>query len=614
MRQASFPLSIPATNRFDAMRRALQMIQLERVSSHYFFPSAQRIGTLISFLLLLLFPGAFLPRLEAQTAEWTWMSGSNTVNQAGVYGALGVSSVGNVPGSRNYPVRWTDASGNFWLFGGGGYDATGASGYLNDLWKYSPSTGEWTWMGGSNTVNQPGVYGTLGVPAPGNVPGARNGAVGWSDASGNLWLFGGSTPLTDAQGHSGWYNDLWKYSPEIGQWTWMSGNTTVNQPGAYGTLGVPATSNVPGARFRSISWTDSSGNLLLFGGFGCDSYSLCDQIGYAGLLNDLWMFTPSSGEWTWVGGGNTRDRIPVYGTLGVPAAGNVPGGREGSVSWTDVSGNLWLFGGAGLDANSADTVLNDSWKYAPATGEWTWMSGSNTGAQPGVYGMLGVPAAGNVPGARNGEVIWTDANGNVWLFGGNSCYTNTSGNVVCGDINDLWRFMPSTGEWTWMSGSNMGFQLGTYGTLGTPAAGDVPGAREGAASWIDTSGNLWLFGGEGYAQSFGDLNDLWNYTPPPPLTPPALTTPPPGSTLPGSTVTFAWNPGVGATQFELKLGTKGAGSSNVYNGTATTATSVEVKGIPTSKKNVTLYARLYYLYLPNGTWLWLDYTYLEAAH
>jgi len=36
------------------------------------------------------------------------------------------------------PVNWTDASGNFWLFGGNGFDSAGTQGYLNDLWKYEP--------------------------------------------------------------------------------------------------------------------------------------------------------------------------------------------------------------------------------------------------------------------------------------------------------------------------------------------------------------------------------------------------------------------------------------------------------------------------------------------
>jgi len=45
-------------------------------------------------------------------------------------------------------------------------------------------------------------------------------------------------------------------------------------------------------------------------------------------------------------------------------------------------------------------------------------------------------------------------------------------------------------EWTWVSGSNLPNQPGVYGTLGTPAAANVPGWRTGAASWTDKSGNL----------------------------------------------------------------------------------------------------------------------------
>ena len=90
---------------------------------------------------------------------------------AGTYGTQGTAAAGNIPGARNRDVTWTDAAGNFWLFGGDGYDSAGTQGFLNDLWKYS--AGQWTWMGGSNVVNQQGTYGTQGTAAAGNVPGAR---------------------------------------------------------------------------------------------------------------------------------------------------------------------------------------------------------------------------------------------------------------------------------------------------------------------------------------------------------------------------------------------------------------------------------------------------------
>ena len=121
---------------------------------------------------------------------WTWMSGSNTINQLGVYGTQGVASPNNSPGSRVGPVSVVDLSGNFWLFGGYGNDSANAQGGdLNDLWKYSD--GEWTWMSGSNLTEQGGTYGTLGIAAPGNIPGARYQAISWIDASGSLWIFGG---------------------------------------------------------------------------------------------------------------------------------------------------------------------------------------------------------------------------------------------------------------------------------------------------------------------------------------------------------------------------------------------------------------------------------------
>ena len=56
-----------------------------------------------------------------------------------------------------------------------------------------------------------------------------------------------------------------------GEWTWVGGNSTVPsqlgaQSGVYGTLGTAASGNTPGGREYALSWTDSNGNLWLFGG------------------------------------------------------------------------------------------------------------------------------------------------------------------------------------------------------------------------------------------------------------------------------------------------------------------------------------------------------------
>ena len=50
----------------------------------------------------------------------------------------------------------------------------------------------WTWMGGSNTANQPGFYGEKENGSTTNIPGGRSDAVGWYDSlRQELWLFGG---------------------------------------------------------------------------------------------------------------------------------------------------------------------------------------------------------------------------------------------------------------------------------------------------------------------------------------------------------------------------------------------------------------------------------------
>ncbi|HEY6434869.1 MAG TPA: hypothetical protein VIZ17_23095, partial [Acetobacteraceae bacterium] len=62
--------------------------------------------------------------------------------------------------------------------------------------------------------------------------------------------------------------------------------------------------------------------------------------------------------------------------------------------------------------------------------------------------------------------------------------------------------------WTWAAGSSYVNAAGVYGTEGTPAATNTPGARRQPTAWTDTAGNFWLFGGSG-AGNVGTLNDLW---------------------------------------------------------------------------------------------------------
>ncbi len=438
------------------------------------------------------------PPPPSAKSQWTWEGGYDLPDQVGSYGTLGVAAAQNLPDPRESAVCWTDAQGNFWLFGGDSDLPQSGNQVLDDVWKYSD--GQWTWEGGTQTFNSPGNYGTLGVASAQNLPPARASAASWTDQQGNLWIFGGGSTPTNDPVTGGTLNDLWRYSN--GVWTWMGGPSTAQQSstprGIYGTQGQPLPTNLPGPRFGAASWTDTQGNLWMFGGSGYDA------VGHNDLLGDLWKY--SNGAWTWVSGANTIDSTRIYGTQGVAAPANTPGARYGATYWSDAQGNFWLFGGITVTDTTPNSrfginsyvFLNDLWEYTQ--GQWVWVSGSSAANQPGSYGTKGVPAASNTPGARAESSVWVDSSGNFWLFGGG--------------FNDLWRF--ANGQWTWMAGSSQGNPVGSYGTLGTPSPANVPPGRSSACAWVDTSGNLWLFGGAGYDPTqtyFGAFNDLWKYTP-----------------------------------------------------------------------------------------------------
>jgi N-acetylneuraminic acid mutarotase len=363
------------------------------------------------------------------SGQWSWDSGSQVQGSLGSYGPQGMPLASNEPPARVFANSWFDAIGNLWMFGGSGLDSTGATfDTLNDLWKYDLSSGQWIWVGGSNTQGSPGVYGTQGMTAPGNVPGARAGAASWRD----LWVFGGQG--VDSTGMFGNLNDLWKYDLGNGWWVWVSGSNAQGSPGVYGTQGVAAPANAPGARTESSSWTDVSGNLWLFGGQGVNPAT-----GAVTALNDLWEYTVGNRQWTWVGGSNTPGSRGVYGAQGTSAASNIPGARYSSTSWTDGAGNLWLFGGQGLDSTGTAGFLNDLWKYSPSTRQWTWISGSNLSGALGSYGTQATASVSNVPGARHFANAWTDSSGNLCLFGG----SGITGTGAVGSLNDLWCFNPA---------------------------------------------------------------------------------------------------------------------------------------------------------------------------
>jgi len=334
---------------------------------------------------------------------WFWLSGTQDLNVAGVYGTMGTAAATNQPGGRNSAVGVPTRTGSvFYLFGGNAYDAAGVYGYANDLWRFD---GQWTWLSGSkNGSTNGGVYGTMGTPAAGNTPGSRAGSAGAMDSTGNMWIFGGYgyTNATDA----GFLNDLWRYTPNTNMWTWMYGAAT------SGSISVTG----PSARqYPSISF-DSMGSMYLFGGLGILGTSASNSIGY---LSDLWKM--NSTGWNLLKGSTTVSSNPRYGTMGLSEAANTPGGRFQLLSGVDNDGLFWVFGGA-----KATGSFNDLWRF---TGNWTWFQGSSSlsdaGSYPTSFGTVSTlytpPARHSMIGGFNGSQLWM-----------------AFGSGAQGYVNDLW--------------------------------------------------------------------------------------------------------------------------------------------------------------------------------
>ena len=429
----------------------------------------------------------------SQISQWTWVGGDSIDNKLPVFGTRGVPSPSTTPANAFGMLNFTDTSGNFYLFQGNAYRG-------NPLWRYNPSTKEWTWMHGDSantSIVSTGVYGTKGTPAPANYPPKLIGMAIWSGANNNCWFFGGNKNGGD------YLSDLWKYNVATNEWTWVNGNGNGNQYGIYGTKGVASPANRPGARtVGDRAWTDSAGNLWLCGGQGFTTR------GPTYSLNDVWKYDVAIGQWAWMAGDSLGNLPAVYGTLGVASAATIPPSYFNGYNWKDAAGNFWLFESR---PPQQGTPLNALWMFSTATAKWTWMGGDTITNGNGHYGIKGVASPSNISPPRYPDYYWTDNQYNLWIYSG----TNTSNG---GELHDLWKYNTTTRQWVWMDGdSTISFVPPYYGAKGVPYFLNFPGTRRLGSSVKDKEGNLWLYGGVHTDQINIGLytykSDLWKLTP-----------------------------------------------------------------------------------------------------
>ena len=430
-------------------------------------------------------------RFDLKSGVLTNLNHNQPLWGSAVYGTKGVFGANNSPGFRQLAAGWSDGS-RLYLFGGDRH-INETSNPLNDLWEYDIKAGMWRWISGSNSAGQMGIYGSKGAFSPSNIPGARMGAS-ICGKDGKIWLFGG-----EGYGNSsgGLLNDLWELDTSSMQWRWLAGKGETNSPGIYGSRGIPSPDNNPGAR-SGFNYGFSAGKLWVANGRGIA------ETASVGKLNDLWTFSFSTSEWTWINGSKTIN------TPGQFTSTMIPGARAGAAWWMG-SNYFYLYGGIGIDSLSSEGLLNDLWRYDPALNLFSKMQGNASADlgfyKAGVYGTKGVHSADNHPGARSKEIGWS-VGGRFYLFGG----WGVDSRGKTGWLNDLWEYDPPSKKWAWISGFDTCNGSAAYGARGIPATENLPGPRGLAASWSHT-GSLYLFGGKGLDKngSEGMLNDLWAY-------------------------------------------------------------------------------------------------------
>ena len=208
---------------------------------------------------------------------WTWISGDSLKRNSGLYGIQGTPATGNKPPGKVGAFGFTDNDNHFWLMGG--YTSRFSKVSLaNDLWKYDPLLNLWSWEKGDTTLDSKGIYGIRNIADTNNKLGARGFGTSWCIGN-ELFAFGGDGYATSST--MGELNDLWKYNITLKEWTWLRGDSSIDQYGYYGTKGTASPAATPSARSGSVGWSDGA-KLLLFGGYSIGAY------------NDVWEFTPSS--------------------------------------------------------------------------------------------------------------------------------------------------------------------------------------------------------------------------------------------------------------------------------------------------------------------------------
>ena len=365
--------------------------------------------------------------------QWLWIGGDSLRRQAGVYGQIGVPAAGNFPGARSKAVSWVDQDGNFWLFGGLGFDEDGNVGVLNDLWKFDYQSKLWTWMNGSTKRNGAAITNS----SLQNTPAARSEAVVWTNSQGHTYLFGGYgyAPFSGTK----YYNDFWKWDGV--QWRHLNGdvlnfNIKANYQASY-----------PGGRSKMVAAGNDEG-FFMYGGSGINYYNNNAD------LAELWYYKEGSNTWTLKHSDFSVHPTSYEKTITLNHSMVKPGVRKHSVAWVDGS-KFYVMGGETTDQFYSSFTDNRIWQWDDAASRWAFVQGSFHYITDSITHNINRPneyAFWNMPGAHSNALAWRDNNGAFHIYSGS--IINRNGVYIHTLMADHWSFDKGL---TW-DGSNTDFE------------------------------------------------------------------------------------------------------------------------------------------------------------
>jgi len=287
-----------------------------------------------------------------------------------------------------------------------------------------------------------------------------------------------------------------------------------------------------------------------------------------------------------------------------PLPGSTLAGSSQTFTWTAGSGisAFWLSVGTSVGGNnlfdksvglsSTATVtglptsgtvyvrlwwLASSWGYADYTYTAANTGGGGSGGSGGSGGgltpVITTPSAGATLAGSSQTFSWTAGSGvsAYWLSAGTSVGAN--------NLFDQSLGLSSTATVTGLPTGGGTVYVRLWWLAGSWGYADYAYAAGG--------------GGAGGGGTGGTL--------------PVITTPSAGATLAGSSQTFTWTAGIGATSYWLYLG-RTAGGNDLFDRSMGSSLSVTAAGLPTDSR--TIYARLWWI--RNGAWEYADTTYTAS--